>query len=258
MTETLTITTERVDDLPLLLTHLIRMDVPSLLEQHFHQHGNWDGLSFGWVATIWLAHILSQGDHRLNQVQPWAAARLVTLQMCTQHPVQPLDLTDDRLAQVLRMLREDAAWTSFERALTRTTLRVYDLRPTRVRVDTTTSSGYWEVTEDGLFQFGHSKDHRPDLPQVKVLLATLDPLGMPAATEVLSGERADDQLYLPAIARVRGGLAQRGLLYVGDCKMSSLAPRGRGVPPRFLSVPPGGDPGAARGPGELCRRWRAW
>jgi len=81
------------------------------------------------------------------------------------------------------------------------------------------------VTEDGLFQFGHSKDHRPDLPQLKVLLATLDPLGMPAAMEVLSGERADDPLYLSAIARVRSSLETRGLLYVGDCKMSSLATR---------------------------------
>jgi transposase len=225
MTETLTITTERVDDIPLLLTHLTRMGVPSLLEQHFHQHGNWQGLSAGWVATIWLAHVLSQGDHRLNQVQPWAETRLLTLQTCTAHPVQPLDLTDDRLASVLRMLSNDDNWTSFERALTRDTLRVYDLRPSRVRIDTTTSSGYWQVTEDGLFQLGHSKDHRPDLPQLKVLLATLDPLGMPLAADVLSGECADDPLYLPAIARVRGSLMQRGLLYVGDCKMSSLATR---------------------------------
>ncbi len=225
MTEPLIITTERVDDIPLLLTHLQRMGVPSLLEQHFHQHGNWQGLSAGWVATIWLAHLLSQGDHRLNQVRPWAATRLLTLRTCTGQPVQPLDLTDDRLASVLCMLSHDANWTSFERALTRDTLRVYDLRPSRVRIDTTTSSGYWQITQDGLFQLGHSKDHRPDLPQLKVLLATLDPLGMPLATDVLSGERADDRLYLPAIERARAGLGQRGLLYVGDCKMCSPATR---------------------------------
>jgi transposase len=225
MPETLTITTERVDDIPLLLTHLIQMGVPRLLDSYFRQHGNWQGLPASWVATVWLVSILSEGDHRLNHLQPWAEQRLHTLQALLPHPLQPLDLTDDRLASVLRMLSDDAAWVGFERALTRSTLRVYDLRPTRVRVDTTTSSGDWDVTEDGLFQFGHSKDHRPDLPQLKVLLATLDPLGMPAALDVLSGERADDPLYLPAIARVRSSLGQRGLLYVGDCKMSSLATR---------------------------------
>jgi transposase len=225
MTETLTITTERVDDIPLLLSHLQRMDLPSLIEQHFHQHGNWQGLSAGWTATIWLAHLLSQADHRLNQVQPWADKRLTTLRACTRQPVLSTDLTDDRLASLLHMLSDDDAWTSFERALTRTSLRVYDLRPSRVRLDTTTSSGYWTITDDGLFQFGHSKDHRPDLPQLKVMLATLDPLGMPVAVDILSGERADDLLYLPAIKRVRGNLAQSGLLYVGDCKMASLATR---------------------------------
>jgi transposase len=225
MSETLTITTERMDDLPLLLTYLIQMGVPRLLDSYFRQHGNWQGLPASWVTTVWLAHLLSEGDHRLNHVQPWAEQRLHTLQAFLPHPIQPLDLTDDRLASVLRMLSDDDAWVGFERALTRDTLRVYDLRPTRVRVDTTTSSGYWDVTEDGLFQFGHSKDHRPDLPQLKVLLATLDPLGMPAAMEVLSGERADDPLYLSAIARVRSSLETRGLLYVGDCKMSSLATR---------------------------------
>jgi len=81
------------------------------------------------------------------------------------------------------------------------------------------------VTEGGLFQFGHSKDARPDLPQVKVMQAVLDPLGMPVATDVVSGERADDPLYVPCIARVRASLGRRGLLYVGDCKMAARETR---------------------------------
>src|SRR5437588_8733177 len=58
-----------------------------------------------------------------------------------------------------------------------------------------------------------------------VMLATLDPLGLPLVTEVLSGERADDPLYLPAIARVRACLNKTGLLYVGDVKMGALGTR---------------------------------
>ncbi len=70
------------------------------------------------------------------------------------------------------------------------------------------------MTEEGLFQLGHSKEHRPDLPQLKVVLASLDPLGMPVATEVVAGDKADDPLYIPAIEQVRAGLERRGLLYV--------------------------------------------
>jgi transposase len=81
------------------------------------------------------------------------------------------------------------------------------------------------VNDHGLFQFGHSKDHRPDLAQVKVMLAALDPLGMPLVAQVVSGEKADDPLYPPAIDQVRRGVEERGLLYVGDSKLMALATR---------------------------------
>jgi len=52
-----------------------------------------------------------------------------------------------------------------------------------------------------------------------------DPLAMPVATAVVSGERADDPLYIPCIAWVQASLGRRGLLYVGDCKMASRETR---------------------------------
>src|SRR6266498_1667640 len=225
MAETLTIISERVDDIPLLLAQLDRMGVQPLLDEHFPTHGNWVGLSLGWVTVLWLTHILSEADHRLNHVEPWAEQRLHTLRASTGQRVHPLDLSDDRLAAVLEVLSDDKRWQAFEGALTQHLLCVYDLQPERVRLDSTTASGYWAVTPEGLFQFGHSKDHRPDLPQVKVMLAALDPLGLPLATAVVPGQRADDPLYTPAITRVRESLGRRGLLYVGDCKMAALETR---------------------------------
>jgi transposase len=225
MAETLTLVSERVDDVPVLLAQLDRLGLQPLLDEHFPTHGNWVGLSLGWVSVLWLAHILSEGDHRLNHVAPWATQRLHTLRECTGQPVHPLDISDDRLATVLEALSDDPRWRAFEGALNQHTLRVYDLEPTCVRLDSTTANGHWSVTENGLFQFGHSKDHRPDLPQVKIMVSALDPLGMPVATDIVPGQRADDPLYVPAIARVRQGLGRRGLLYVGDCKMAALETR---------------------------------
>jgi hypothetical protein len=40
MTEPLTLTTERIDDIPLLLAHLERMGLQPLLDEHFPTHGN--------------------------------------------------------------------------------------------------------------------------------------------------------------------------------------------------------------------------
>lgn len=225
MTEQLAVTIERVDDIPVLIASMDRLGLAELADEYFVLHGNWRGLSLGKVLTGWLAHILSEGDHRLNRVEDWAAKRVETLRGCLDAGLRALDFTDDRLAISLDILSDDQRWAQFETALNRRTIQVYDLKPDRVRIDSTTASGYWQVTEDGLFQLGHSKDQRPDLPQVKVVLSTLDPLGMPVATQVVSGEKADDPLYIPAIDQVREGVGRRGLLYVGDCKLMSLETR---------------------------------
>ncbi len=46
---------------------------------------------------------------------------------------------------------------------------------------------YRRVSAEGLSQCGHSKDYRPDLPHVKVMQAILGALGMPRATNEVSG-----------------------------------------------------------------------
>ena len=88
MRENLPLTTERVDDVPLWLTQLERIGLQGLLDAHFPTHGNWVGLSLGWVSVLWLPHILSKADHRLTHVKPWAEQRLHTLRECTGQPVQ--------------------------------------------------------------------------------------------------------------------------------------------------------------------------
>src|SRR5437762_356390 len=231
MNEIPTILTERVDDIPLLLEQMQRMGLPTLFDTHFPTHGNWTGLSLGWVSTIWLSSILSRGDHRMVHVEPWVAKRLWTLGITTGQAVTRVDFTDDRLEIVLRRLSHDARWAAFESALKQDTVRVYDLSTARVHVESPSASVYATVSEGGLFQCGHSKDYRPDLPQIKVMQAVLDPLGMPLATDVVSGERADDPLYMPCIERVQASVGRHGLLYVGDCKMASRETRARLVGP---------------------------
>lgn len=220
------ISNERIDDIPLLLNQMKTLGLSELLDEHFETHGNWQGLSLGNVVSGWLSYIISQGDHRLNQVEAWAEGLSICLKGCLGESLRSLDFSDDRLATVLDELSNDRAWERFEGALNSQTVRVYDLSVETVRSDTTTVSGHREPTPDGLFQFGHSKDYRPDLPQVKISQAALDPLGLPVSTSVVSGNRADDPLYIPEIKQVQRHLSKRGLLYVGDSKMSAIETRG--------------------------------
>lgn len=226
MTENINIMTEQVDDLPVLLAQGNKMGIPEIIDNHFKPHGNWQGTSVGWTVLVWLAHIISEGDHRLNQVEEWVEKREHTLEISTGQQGRGTEWSDDRLGIILDRLADGEKWKSFERDINRRTIRVYNLKPSRVRVDSTTVSGYWTVTEGGLFQYGHSKDHRPDLPQLKVMVSALDPMGMPVATQVVSGECADDKLYIPAIQQVSDSMDEHGLLYVGDCKMAALRTRG--------------------------------
>jgi transposase len=217
---------ERVDDIPVVLAQIHQMGLPAVLDQYYPTHGLWKGaLSVGEVIAVWLTFIVSQGDHRLSHVQPWVEAHLETLTACVGQPIRPLDFSDDRLADLLDRLAETATWGEVETALNGVVLRVYELTGDRIRLDSTSAKTHAGVTEDGLFQFGHSKDHRADLPQVKISLAALDPLGLPLTTTVVSGNTADDPLYIPEIQRVQQTVGAGGKTYIGDCKLGALATR---------------------------------
>jgi transposase len=136
-----------------------------------------------------------------------------------------VEFSDDRLGIVLRRPSKTADWEEVEAELGAKTVAVYDLELTGVRLDSTTTYGYHTPIDDGMMQLGHSKDHRPDLAQVKLMAAAVEPSGHPLACDVVPGQSADDPLYLPVIDRVRRMLGRTGLLYAGDAKMAALATR---------------------------------
>lgn len=214
---------ERIDDLPLLFKQMRTLEIAPILDRSLKPHGNRKGATFGWTCVVWLAHILSRGDHRMNHVRGAVQQAFHTIQACVPVPIEDLDFTDDRLADVLAALSDDEAWDAIQGDLNRQTITVFALPTDLVRLDATTITV--DTDPRGLLRMGHSKDHRPDAPQVKVMMASLDPLAMPLVTQIVAGNSADDPLYLPAVEEVRTSLKKRGLLYVGDCKMASLQTR---------------------------------
>ncbi len=224
MNPEIAITTERIDDFPLLLEVMMRLGLPDLIDRHLKRHGLHQGLSWGWITAIWLAHILTESDHRKLPVRAWVRQAGETIERITGMKVGELDFTDDRLTLLLRRLSKPATWQAIETELGRNILRVYKLEPKQVRLDPTTVSGNHAGGEDSLFEFGHSKDD-PTLRQVKIMVAALDPLGLPLVSQVVAGSTADDPLYIPAVDRVLQIIDGVGLLFVGDSKMSALDTR---------------------------------
>lgn len=226
MSNELALMHERVDDIPLLIGVMERLGLAAVIDETLGEHWLHQGLSNGWLAVVWIAYILSEGDHRKSSVQGWVAQRITTLSRLLGQPLRSaVEANDDRLGILLRHLSDDHTWATLEAKLWAATLAVYDLTVEKVWLDGTTVSGYHTSSEYGLMQLGHSKDHRPDLAQVKLMAAAAEPNGQWLACDVVAGQRSDAVLYTPLIQRVRALTGRRGLLYTGDCKMAGTETR---------------------------------
>lgn len=216
---------ERVDDIPAIFGHLQKAGIQATIDRVIEPHGNWQGLSPGWVITIWLIHILSEHTHCMDRVQEWVAKRLHILPQLTGQPLTALDFTDDRLALCLHMLSQTDSWFEIEAQLGSHLLRVYQLKeePT-VRLDATTGMVNHDPDDHTLFKMGKAKNGQYAI-LYKMMLASLDPMGLALAVDIAAGNRADDPLYLPCYRRVKQVLPESGVLVVGDSKMSALNTR---------------------------------
>ena len=106
----LVIITERVDDVALLLAQMIQMGFVEILDCHIPKHWKQEGLSWGWTAVIWLAYILSEGDHRKVAMETYVAGMMATLDRITAQSIRVLDFSDDRLSHLLRHLSKAKTW----------------------------------------------------------------------------------------------------------------------------------------------------
>jgi len=216
---------ERVDSLPVVLATLMKMRIQAITDERYTPHGNHQGLSVGWLALIFLAYILTEHSHKMCPVQEWMEEHRLTLERLTGQRIRATDFTDDRLGDVLRYLSDDALWQGIEQDLSQHIIRVYDLDVAGpIRLDATTGGVTHDEQRHILFKTGRNKAGGFEV-QFKLMLGSLDPLGMPLATDVVAGNTADDPLYVPIYQRIRASLGQSGLLYVGDSKMGALETR---------------------------------
>src|SRR5260370_8501127 len=118
------------------------MDLPGSLDRDLPRQWLQQGLSWGWTASIWLAHIVSKGDHRKLTVREWVRQAHSTLEQVTGLDIRETDFTDDRLTIVLRHLSDAVRWQAIEQELGQHLVRVYALGEHPIRVHATPVSAY--------------------------------------------------------------------------------------------------------------------
>jgi transposase len=228
--KTVEITSERIDDIPVIVEWLKQMGIAKCIDQKLKEpHGNHKGLSYGQLSVLLLTYIITQSDHRLCAVESWVQSHRQILELTTGWSIGEKDTSDDRLARVVEELgKQSEARLEIEVKLGRHLLRAYSLPTEVARADTSSFSvNHQQVDspEENLLRYGYSKDFRPDLLQYRQLLATLDPMGMPLVSATLEGNGADDPLYFPTWQQMVKVIGHKNFVFIADCKAGSIATR---------------------------------
>jgi hypothetical protein len=100
--------TERVDAVALLIGQMVTRGWPEVLDRHIPRHGTQRGRRWGWTAVMWLASLVTEGDHRNVSVETSLKGMSHPLSPLTAQVSEPLDLRDDRLRHLLQHLRKPA------------------------------------------------------------------------------------------------------------------------------------------------------
>ena len=154
-----------------------------------------------WKETIELGGIHGLQLHHLYRAMAWLGEVLGEDQQFAATPFAPR-CTKDLIEEGLFAFRRDL--------FTNLDLVFFD-----------TTSIYFEG-EGGetLGQYGHSKDHRPDLKQM-VVAAVLDSEGRPVCCELWPGNTADVTTLVPIVDRLRHRFSIRQVCIVADRGMIS-------------------------------------
>lgn len=230
MSDAMQISSERVDDIPLIVEWLKQMQIVEWMDQELKQpHGNRKGLSYGQLSVLLLTYIMTQADHRLCGAESWVTSHRQILELATGWGIGEKDATDDRLARMVEEVGQaEEACRQIEVNLGQHVIRAYELPTEVARADTTSFSVHHrsdESAEESLLRFGYSKDKRPDLLQYRQLLGTLDPAGIPLVSATLPGNGADDPLYWPTWQQMAQVIGHKHFVFLADCKAAAIATR---------------------------------
>ena len=219
---------ERVDSIPLIITWLMRMRVHEIIDGIYISHRNWEGLSYGQLAVLFVTYVLYTLTHRLSGMESWLINHKTVIEQVTGWKISDKDATDDRLGRMVEVLgKDEEKRVEYQLQIGRHLICAYELPTDIARYDTTSFNVYHQGddSKDGILEFGHSKNYRPDLLQFKQGLGTLDPAGVPLMTETMPGNKADDRCYVPAWQQMSKTIGHTQFLYIADCKAASMETR---------------------------------
>lgn len=223
--QALDISNEQVGALPLLLGIIADLGIRDLIDAQISPHGG--GASIGSIVSAWICHLVLARDRQPGALGGWVARQSPTLSAMLESPPHPSDYTEERLDAILTILGDHGIQAALDTAMLRHWALSHHLPAQTVRL------GHMSIgvaqTPGGLLERHPDRPgpgHRPDLHRLKLLLATLDPLGLPLCCRPMLRGADSDELYLPAYGAAMRALGKPDVLVIGDRKLSTLPVRG--------------------------------
>lgn len=209
----------RIGEIPLLQHVVRRLGLDQLLHSYIPPHGNERYPAAD--TLLLLVFNIASGRWPLYDLGRWTTD--LDGRLLGRKSSLPEELfNDDRYGRALDKL------FSVDRAslLTDCTLQVVrstGLELSQLHNDSTTVKTTGKMprrTRSGLcFEYGHSKDHRPDLKQIVFSLTISADGAVPVHCKTYPGNRTDDTTHIETWTVLRDIAGRSDFLYVADCKL---------------------------------------
>jgi len=189
---------ERVEEIPIVLHWLTEMHIAEIIDSIWQSHGNWQGLSYGQLAVLYITYIINSLTHTLSGMEDWVEEHRILLEIVTGWEIGEKDATDDRIGIMMSEFGNSTAKIlEFHQNNGHQIIPAFEL-PTEIgRYDTTSVNVHHSKKDDskGLLNLGPSLDNRPNLLQFKQGLGVLDPAGIPIVKPSLAMMQMSRYMY---------------------------------------------------------------
>ena len=256
--EDLNIVPQRLGALPLINHFLERLGIPELLARHLPSHPRKDGLPYHKALGVLLRSILVEREpiYQQGETARGFAPHAIDLEV---HEVRLVG--DDVIGRALDRLFDADRSALLTELVVRATER-FQLTLDELHNDSTSVKfcGQYRSAKGRRIRqrrapaitYGYSKDHRPDLKQLLLILTTTADGGVPVQFRCADGNASDARTHIETWEALRQATGRVDFLYVADSKLCTrdnmdYIDRKGG---RFVTVVP-----RSRGEDEEFRRW---
>jgi transposase len=207
-------TTYQLGGLTLVLTYVERIGLAAAVNRYCWRDG---AISEGTVMTVLVINRLL-APCPLSKVAKWVEDTGLHLLLGIPDPAL---LNYCRLADTLQAVFPH--WQAIAAEVTLNAVEQFGLNVQTVHYDLTSICFYGKYTGSGWVEFGYSRDHRPDLPQINVgLSATADgEVVLPGGSGIHPGNTNDATTTVPNYQKLQALFERSDIVVTGDRIMQS-------------------------------------